>query len=311
MTWLFSKRCARLLGNRELEVSIPRPARNRIWQAMVEFDEPEYRTDHTGFNYETSTLQELPGIIQAELGCEGLMAWPEEGSGSARASNLESFVRRTYIPAQLFDALEILYQQLSGDTSDPFQNRLNQIFDESGLQWRMANGKIFPVDSQYVEEDVIQKAYQLINEVEFQGALHEFEKARVDLTNKDWEGAINNANLSVESTIKGILGIERARPGELFRMLMDSGLVPEYYEGFLKVFEENILRCAAIIRNEELGAAHGQGIERNIIPPALAELAVHLAAVINIFLIKRHLERQRQDDMQIDEIDGDEEEIVF
>jgi hypothetical protein len=278
---------------------------------MLDFDEPKYRTNYAGFNYETSILQELPGLIKAELGCEGLMAWPEEEGSPARPSDLESFVKRTYIPAQLFDALEIFYQQLSDSFKDSFQYRLNQIFDENGLKWRMANGKIFPVDSQYVEEEITQRAYQLISEIKFHGALYEFEKARVALTNKDWEGAIKKANHSVESTIKGILGIRRAKPGELFKMLMESGLVPEYYEGFLKVFEENILRCVTIIRNEELGAAHGQGIERNVIPPSLAELAVHLAAVINIFLIKRYLEYQGLDNKGMHEIDGDEGESVF
>jgi len=65
------------------------------------------------------------------------------------------------------------------------------------------------------------------------------------------------------------------------------------------------------MRNEELGAAHGQGASRNVIPPALAELAVHLSGVINIFLIKRYLEKLAEEGTEDNGEDGSEEEIVF
>lgn len=70
---------------------------------------------------------------------------------------------------------------------------------------------------------------------------------------------------------------------------MDSGLIPEYYAGFIKAFEENILMSVYKMRCEELGAGHGQGKKVNEIPKELAELAVHLSGVLIHFLIKRHL----------------------
>jgi len=235
MAWLFSKRCRRLLSEEKIKVSIPKPVRIRIWNAIREYDEVVLRTTNTGYDYEALITDQLPGKIIAELGCEELKAWPENNEGPAGPSNLKGFVLRTYIPAQLFDALEIYYKELSDGPDKAFQYLLNQIFEESNLAWRMANGKIFPIDSTYVEEEIMQRSYQLLEEVEFQGALDEFEKARVDLTNENWEGAINNANKSVESTIKGILGIERAKPGELFRKIIESEYIPEYYSAFLSV----------------------------------------------------------------------------
>jgi hypothetical protein len=119
--------------------------------------------------------------------------------------------------------------------------------------------------------------------------------------NGDYAGAIQNANLAVESTIKAILGIDKAKPGELFHRIVQTGIVPEYYEGFLQAFEEKVLRSVAIIRNEELGAGHGQGMASNPIPKPLAELAVNLSAVVILFLMKAYVSSHRSTDLEPEE----------
>ena len=151
---------------------------------------------------------------------------------------------------------------------------------------------------------ILEKAEKYVNYAEEE----EFGKARIDLTNSDYEGAIQNANLAVESTIKEILGVERARPGKLFKDLVESGIIPEYYTGFLKTFEENILRCVAVIRNEELGVGHGKGPSRVVVPQELAELAVNLSAVLMNYLIKQYLNRTGTNS-EVEEID--EEDLPF
>lgn len=287
MTWVFSKRCKGLLESKKISVSIPNPVRERIWCAIMECEE------RWGFDGCESTTDYLPNKIKAELGNKGLLTYTKESRGNKREfeqAGVYGIVMRGYYPPYLFDALEIFYDDISLENACRFQRRFNEIMEESELPWRMAEGKIFPVDSSYIEEEIIRKSYQLLHQASFTGALQEFEKARTDLTSGDYEGAIQNSNLAVESTLKGILHIDSARPGELFRRVIERGLIPEYYAGFLKCFEENILRCVAIMRNEEPGAGHGQGPEINVIPPSLAELAVNLAGVIIVFLIKRHLE---------------------
>jgi len=288
MAWLFSKRCQKALKDGKIKVSIPLSVRVRIYRVLLTYNEIFEETSDNVFNYETSTLKELPEKIKDELGCKELLAFPEDGE-VAEPSDLENFILRGNYPPYLLDALELFYEGIH--EKDKFQRYFNDIMEESNLIWRMADGRIFPVDSAYIEEEIIRRSYQLLHEVKFHGALQEFEKARVSLINGDYEGAVQNANLSVESVIKEILGIERAKPGELFRKLIDSGFVPEYYKGFLETFEKNILRCVAIIRNEELGVGHGRGPSTNIVPPDLAELAVHLSSVLINFLIKRYLQK--------------------
>lgn len=292
MSWTFSKRCEVPLRKKKIKVSIPLSARIRIMHLLKEFNEFYYETNHTGWNYETSDLEKLENTLKSEIGCEKLLAFPEKGEGQAQPSNFEDFVLRGNYPPYLFDSLELFYAMHNVDKAISFQKGLNSILEENNLPWRMTEGKIFPMDSAYIEEQVLRRAQYLLNEVKFHGALEEFEKARIDLTNGDCKDAIDNANMAVESTIKGILKIDKAKPGELFRKLIDSGFIPDYFSGFLKCFEKDILRCTAVIRNEELGVGHGQGVKINKISPALAELAVHLAGVLIVFLIKECLNKQ-------------------
>jgi len=286
MTWLFSKRCKEALLEKKLKVSIPLPVRIRIWSLLKRCDEEHWETD-AGYHYQVNTLENLPGKIKAELGCD-LLAFPKEG-GSPKPADLEEFVLRGSYPPYLFDTLELFYLSISPDRQHEFQSELNVIMEENDLPWRMANGKVFPVESAYIEENIIRKSYYLLREAKFDGALLEFEKARTDLSAGDHAQAIQNANLAVESVIKGIFDIKKAKPGQLFRKLIDSEIIPEYYDGFLNAFE-NILRSVAIMRNEEQGAGHGSGAEKPKIPYPLAELAVNLSAVLINFLIKYYLE---------------------
>ncbi|GEM_PF-954413 len=289
MTWTFSKRFKNVLKEDKLHVSIPKSVRIRLLSAFKQYDTTIREQNETGYWYNYNVLDTIKGKLKSELGLESFLAYPENGIGEPKSSNFESFILRGNYPPHLFDTIELFYNSRIEDT-EGFQWSINEIMEESDLPWRMANGKIFPIDSSYIEEVITKKAYSLLREVKFCGALEEFEKARVDLTNRDFSGAIQNAFLALESTKKGVLDITKMKPGQLTRKLIDSGIIPEYYTGFLKSFEENILRSPDIIRNEELDSGHGQGKEINRIPKSLAELSINLSAVLINFLIKRYLE---------------------
>jgi hypothetical protein len=154
----------------------------------------------------------------------------------------------------------------------------------------MLEGRITRVDSRWLEAEIHSKVAELLSLQGFDGALAEFQQARSALSAGDCKAAISAANLAFESTLKAILGIEQAKPGELVRAVVDSGLIPDYYEGFLKAFEEHILRSVAVLRNFEKGVGHGQGVKVNDPPRSLADLGVNLAGVLILYLLKRHLE---------------------
>lgn len=287
MAWTFSKRYKKVLKNKKNEVHLPINVRMRILKLIEKFNEVLEEINQTGFGYSTSILDRIPELLKSELGITALFAYPKEGNGKAKPCNLEDFILRGNIPPYLFDSLEIFFNQISDyKRKYQYQSDFNNIMEENDLRWRMADGKIFPIDSKYIEEEIIQRTHNLINQVNFQGALKEFEQARIDFTNRNYEGSIRNASLSFESVIKEMLGIERAKPGELFRKLIDTGYIPEYYKGFLKDFEKNILRCVSIMRNEEKGVGHGVGFSNNIVPSELAELSINLTASLINYLIK-------------------------
>jgi len=289
MAWLFSKRCRQALNEGKIKVSIPVPVRRRLWKALIDYDDYCVETTETGFNYQTSVLKKIPEKLKGEIGFNEFLAFPEQGEGPPVSSDLEGFLLRGNYPPHLFDISELFFEGNAPDKRTLFQTRFNEIMEESNLPWRMAEGKVFPADSVYIEEHILRRSQELLHSAKFQGSLKEFEKARVDLINGDFEGAIQNANLAVESVIKEILKINQARPGELYRKIIESGLIPEYYDGFLKTFETHTLRCVAIVRNQEQGVGHGKGPSKNEVPKELAELAVNFSAVLINYLVKRSL----------------------
>lgn len=308
MSWLFSKRCRQALNNKKIEVHIPLNVRVRIWKLFEKYDQLFEETTDTGYIYNVTTLEQLPDKIISEIGCKNLIAFPE-GKGNAESSDLRGFILRGIYPPYLFDALELFYETIEEGNEFQYQRELNDIMEESNLPWRMANGKIFPVNSAYIDEEIIRRSYRLLHEVKYQGALQEFEKARIDLVSGDCEGAIQNAYLALESVIKEILVIKKAKQGELFRKLTNSGLIPEYHIGFLKTFEKDILRCVAVMRNEELGVGHGRGSSKSRVQPEFAEFAINLSSVLMNFLIKLQLKRVKVNEEK--ELQSEDDDIPF
>ena len=118
------------------------------------------------------------------------------------------------------------------------------------------------------------------------GALDEFSQAVSNLTGGQTKEAVINAHKSVESVMKTALGVvEHKKFGELLRLLIDSGLLPEYYEEFLANFEK--LALGAVKERNLPARGHGQGAEPTPVPKPLAEFAVHLAGAVNLFIIQR------------------------
>lgn len=169
-------------------------------------------------------------------------------------------------------------------------SEINRILSEADLPWRIIEGSFIRADSNWIENEVMDKAYELIKAYRFEGALHEFEEARSDLLSGDTKGCILNSGKAFESVLKTILDKPSAQPKDLIRGAMELGIFPEYYNGFLKSFEDNILNSVIKIRNKEQGVSHGQGETLNVPPESLAQLALHLTGVLVYYMISRYQE---------------------
>lgn len=276
------------------EVHLKLPIRQRIWYLFEEAD-PYFNPSESGWDLCGDALADQ---LKKEHGWQELRSYKSK-------DEFESVSTMHFIlggvPRFVLDAMELFHDLLKDETTrnnrasaNPglFQSKLNTIFEDADLPWRMLDGRIIKVDSKWLETEIHGKAAELLSTKGFEGALAEFKEARADLSSQDYKGAINSANLALESTIKSILGIEHEKPGALFRKLIESGLVPDYHHGFLKAFEEHVLRAVPAARNFEKGVGHGQGASINVPAKSLAEFAVNLSGVMILFLVKRHLEKQ-------------------
>lgn len=214
-------------------------------------------------------------------------------------SDLEGVIKNGY-PAKTLDAIEAWCDFAEPHNAIECQKQLNNIFEIHNSPWRIANGTIFLVDSQYLREEVVSKTQFLLNENSMAGPLEEFTEAVSCLTDGQTKEAIVNAHKSIESVMKTILGINEHKTfGLLLEDIINSGIIPEYYKKFMKNFRE--IALGAVKDRNKPGTGHGQGAEHIEIPKSLAEFAVHLAGTINLFLIKRWLESQPKKEQETEE----------
>lgn len=297
MAWLFSKRHQDGLSSGKVRVSLPATARTRLW-ALLKKHNLEWEDQRpSGFQDWTSILDELPKEIERELGLKELYSYPIDGGQTPKPGDLESFVLRGKGPRFVLDVVEMFYRLLWDDKRSPFQSEFNQMMTECNLPWKMAEGQIFLVDSEFFEESVLRQAAQLLGEATFRGALDEFSRARDGLANGDTRTAVQYSSHAVESVAKSLLGVGNERQRNLWKKLINSGIIPEYLDGFLESFK-NIVSAPTGIRNSEEGAGHGQGREINEIPREIAELSVNLSGAMILFLMQRYFEANPQEQVR-------------
>lgn len=293
---IFSKRHKERLKSGDLSVNLNSATKQRILYAMQDVDERTLHTTESGYNYESSILSDLGQKLCSEHGWPCLMSYVS-GTKEMQEVKIADFIKYG-APKYIFDATE-LYSRALGEANPPFQNEINRIFAESRIPWRLSEHVIFQVDSEYMAE-VLASTSQLLSAQNFQGALQEFQEARSDFDSQDYKGSIHHANLALESTMKAILGIEKERPGRLIRKMVDSGIIPSYYDKFLDNFEQ-LLRTVNIARNEEKGSGHGQGAKVTQVPRHLAELVLNFCGSLVVFLVNHHIDFQPKEETSSEE----------
>jgi len=183
------------------------------------------------------------------------------------------------------------------------EKELNTLFEIHNSPWRIVNATVFIVDSEYLHNEVVAKTQCLLRENLVAGALEEFTEAVSCLTDGRTKEAVVNAHKSVESVMKTILETqEHLAFGRLLNNLIKSGIIiPTYYQEFMIHFEK--LALGTVKERNQPGTEHGQGAEPTEVQRSLAEFAVHLAAVINLFIIRRWLESRPKQVQDVEEDD--------
>ena len=278
MRFFFSKRHAKALEAKKIQPSFTKRLRVAIRQTLE-----IYSNIH---HYENYTFEEIETTLKRFYGENKLTAYNAEGKiGPCDLTGLIEWG----IPAKVLDAIEAFCDNCAKDSVGKCEKELNSIFEIHNSPWRVVNGTVFLVDSEYLHNEVIAKTQDLLRDNLMAGALEEFTEALSCLTDGRTKEAVVNAHKSVESVMKCILEVkDHSTFGRLLDNLIKSGLIPQYYKEFMVHFEK--LALGAVKERNRPGTGHGQGPEPMEVVKSLAEFSVHLAAVINLFLIRRWIE---------------------
>ena len=210
-------------------------------------------------------------------------------------------------PEDLFDILELWYEDLSSSFKYEFQEELNKVFSKFQLQWRMADGKLLKIDKQQFDNDLVDIALHSIEQYQqidgrFQSAYEEFVTSVMKLDTGELHAAITNAELSYESILKILTGDQKSPVKQQLKKLFALDKKPELPDGMSdQGFQDNVLSALPYIRNYSY-SDHGAGVHSRAITKSLANLAVNIAAAFNIYLLDEYSEMLTRSELNDDEI---------
>lgn len=167
---------------------------------------------------------------------------------------------------------------------------LNQRFREHGAGYQYENSQIVRVDSEFIHAEAVKPALQLLSNPLYKGAQEEFLNAHEHYRQKRYSEALIECLKAYESTLKIILSKNNwdyspnATADELTGRVMQSGLVPEFWQQHFKSLKNTLTSGVPTARNKVAG--HGSGNEIREIPEYLVSYILHMTASTIVFLVK-------------------------
>lgn len=258
------------------------PTRNRIWATLSQFNEYFVVESDTGYQSNTSYLDEAETLYMRVLGID-------TSNKRAQGTSVLEHVVLHESAWSTFDIIECFCAWIDDSRLMEVQRALNDTFRDFEFPWRLADGQIFMVDNAFMEDEVLAEVGPLLALAEFDGAKTEFKQARNSLQDGNARDAIVYAAASVESTYKAALGGSSKVGTELVQAYVNAGLMTGLVKSKAQAIQKSLMPTAVL--GNELGR-HGHGADVLEVPIEYAELAVSLAASINAFVSKQHLRRK-------------------
>ena len=166
---------------------------------------------------------------------------------------------------------------------------LNQRFREQGCGYQIEGGRIVRVDSQYIHQEAVRPALQLLSEERFAGANEEFLSAHQHYRNGRYKECLNECLKALESTLKVICKArkwpyaESDSASRLLATVFQQGLIPPFLQSEFSSLRASLESGIPPARNRLSG--HGQGDTVVQVPEHLAAYLLHLTAASIVFLI--------------------------
>ncbi len=169
-------------------------------------------------------------------------------------------------------------------------SELNQRFREHAVGYQYESDQIVRVDSEFIHAEAVKPALQLLSNPTYKGAQQEFLKAHEHYRHERYSEALIDCLKAYESTLKIILDKNKweyspnTTADELTGRLMQSGLVPEFWQQYFKSLKNTLTSGVPTARNKLAG--HGAANEVREIPEYLVSYILHMTASTIVFLIK-------------------------
>jgi hypothetical protein len=280
---LFSQRHREAIENKKMNLSITKKIRQKLIYCIKDCDYVY------GDFEECSFLDDLKLALMKSYGETSLKAFVDDEY--KEVDNIDQFISSTR-PGYVLDLIELCGDLINGKLKEKnlFYKKCNQVFLSENSSFRFLDGAIVILDSTFLESEVLNKAYELLKGNTFTTACTNFLTARNNLTAGDYAGVITEACNSIESTLKKILNLDRCEQGKLKSFLMQTGLIPDYFQGFCDHYV-NFLQSAFTIANNS--SRHGQKEipnKKEEVDFAVASFFLHLTGTLIVFLMERYQE---------------------
>lgn len=205
---------------------------------------------------------------------------------------------------KILDAVEVIFDLLPnfhGDYETPrnyewrksvreASETLNRRFQEHGVGYQLANGKIIRVDSEYLHKEAVEPALHLLDDdPAYSEAQKNFLKAHRYYRKEDFDAALIACGKSLESTLKTICNKRgwkhqcKAGTTSLLKTCFEGGLIPEYWKEYFPELATLLGKGVSKARNE---VAHGQRKEERPIPRHIAICTLNMTASAIRFLVE-------------------------
>lgn len=281
----FSMRCKKALGENRLTVELPEKMRVRFTRVLREFDlrtgsQPNLRDGDTWVHF-SRLFDDVFDHLCEILGINGF------STASNRAITLTAELLDYGTWENVLDIIEVFYENLPESDKFSFQKAINDAFETEESDWIFVAGRFTRQDAGFVNREIVSNANDLLAAEGFEGAADEFRRAREALLADERREAVTYAQSSYESVMKTILRRQDGNAKNLAESMRNGGHFNDIPEDIRRGFVEQVFNSLPTLGNR-LGR-HGQGESVVEYPREYAELTLNLAAVFNLFLVKRHI----------------------
>jgi hypothetical protein len=280
---VFSQRHKRALEKKKIQVSLPKVLRRKIVNCMKKHNY------WYGYDHQDSIFHDdLRTDLQEAYGTEELKAYIEDNLKPV--GDTEEFILNAW-PAFVLDSVELYYHLVSKNGSIvDFVRELNSVFKSEKSPYRMLDQYVIKLDSAFLESEVLNRAYELLENNQFEKACKDFVSARDNFSAGDYCGTIFECNNTIESALKKATDTRSGNQKDLKRKLMKSGIIPEYFQGFCDYFEGFLQSCFTIANQSSRHGKKELPQPKDDVSQPVASFMIHITGSILLLIMERYEE---------------------